>query len=402
MQRWRLLRVGVLFAVLPWLAISCGKTKPTEPDLGFEVVSYPGPERFETSPQRETRELLVDGRPTAIEWNMAGNPTYFLASGRGGGGGGDYYVAVRSVWTADRFGNQKAFYLLLQWPDLTASLLDHPIVNDSLDIFDDSGNRLVDCTVNDIAVRPTTWHRANNLEDEVTIQIYSDSLASYPADHWRWGANTTNVVTPSSSFDFEGSARDGDSLGQTTHASAAFAEDYWETGPGSVVDDLGRLCYFGNYTQYPNGVVPVAIASKGSRDTRLNRGKQVAYSVWSYVATPFTACSEFNPIRLDDGSIPDKTWNPGDYVPGYQHIFPTQSQLDVLARGVWEGGKWVLELRRNLISGAEDASGTTVFPWPDDLQFVPGRHYRMRITIRDGQTGLSSSTPLASLYLKPR
>src|SRR5262245_49055693 len=112
MHRWRLLRVGALFVVLPWLTTSCGDTKPTEPDLASEVTAYAAPERFETSPTKETRELLVDGRPTPIEWNISGNPSYFLASGIGGGGGGQFYVSVRSVWTADRFGNQRAFYLL--------------------------------------------------------------------------------------------------------------------------------------------------------------------------------------------------------------------------------------------------------------------------------------------------
>src|SRR6266850_8546649 len=149
MHRGKLFRVGILFAVLPWLAISCGETKPTQPDLASFVVAPAAPERFETSSQREARELLVDARPTPIEWNVAGNPNYFLASGRGGGGG-DFYVSVRSLWSHDRFGNEKAFYLLIQWPDLTRNLLERPIVNDSIDIFDDQGHRLVDCTTNDI------------------------------------------------------------------------------------------------------------------------------------------------------------------------------------------------------------------------------------------------------------
>ncbi len=120
----------------------------------------------------------------------------------------------------------------------------------------------------------------------------------------------------------------------------------------------------------------------------------------------FQDCSDsLNPIRVDDSSVRDKTWNPGDYVPGYYLIFPTESQFDVLARGSWNSGKWNLEIRRNLATYIAPAD--TLFPsrwtvWPDDILFVPGRHYMMRVTVYDASKTRASQSAMLPLYLKPR
>lgn len=401
MPRRITIRAGILFAILPWFAISCGTKTATQPGLSESITAMPGGEQFLNSAQQESRELLIDGRPTPIEWNIAGSPTFVLM--RGEGGGGDFYASVRSIWTRDRFGAPQAFYLLLQWPDRSASFLERPVVNDSVDILDDQGHLLVDCRAgNDALVRPTSWHRSSIEEDQVVVEIFSDSLGSYPADNWRWGAGTTDPVFPSSTVEFQGAVEDAN--GQFTHPAAGFMEDRYDVG-GGPVDDVGRKTYLENFTLYPNGIVPNFIASKGSRDTRLNRGHPVAYTVWRYVHAPLTACDSLNPIRVDDSGVRDKTWNPGDYVPSYELIFPNLSQFDVLARGGWASGKWNLEIRRPLTTyykaPADSLNPERWTPWPDDVQLVPGRRYMMRITVYDASSTRGSRSVLLPLYLKP-
>src|SRR5712664_1458082 len=138
MPRRSKIRAGILFAVLPCFAISCGTKTATQPGLDEAVRSVPAPEEFLTSTQQERREILVDGRATPIEWNVTGAPNFVLMHGFGGGG--DFILGVRSLWSYDRFGASKAIYFLLQWPDPTQSVLDRPIINDSIDVFDDNGN----------------------------------------------------------------------------------------------------------------------------------------------------------------------------------------------------------------------------------------------------------------------
>jgi hypothetical protein len=404
MPRRSKIRAGILIAIFPWFATSCGTKIATQPGLPDSLTAVPAPEEYLTSAQQERRELLVDGRPTPIEWNVCGEPIFVLT--RGVGGGGDFLLAMRSLWTYDRFGSPQGIYFLLQWPDPTPSYLDRPIVNDSIDVFDDHGNPTFDCATNDIIRRPTSWHRSPIEEDQVVVEIFSDSLGSYPADNWRWGAGTTDPVFPTSVVEFVGASED--TVGATQHPAAGFMEDRWDMGSGPV-DDLGRVTFHDNFTLYPNGIVPDSIVDKGTRDTRLNRGKPVSYTIWGYVAKPLGTCDLNNPVRVDDTSQHDKTWNPGDYVPSHIVRFPTLSQVDVLARGTWASGKWNLEIRRNLttydkrLDPSIDKSHPELWvPWFDDLQLVPGRRYMMRVTLYDASSTRGSRSALIPLYLKPR
>ena len=404
MPRRSKIGAGILFAIFPWFAISCGTKIATEPGLRESVTSVPAPEEFLTSPQQERRELLVDGRATPIEWNATGEPNYVLLHGFGGGG--DFILGIRSLWTYDRFGTQQGIYFLLQWPDPSANYLDRPIINDKVDVFDDQGNPTFDCNTSDPLHDPTAWHRSSIREDQVVVEIFSDSLGSFPADNWRWGAGTTDPVFPTSAVEFVGATED--TIGATSHPAAGFMEDRFDLG-GGPVDDVGRVTYHDNFTLYPNGIVPDSIASKGTRDSRLNRGKPTAYTVWGYVAKPLEPCDLQNPIRVDDTSARDRSWNPGDYVPGVIARFPTLSQFDVLARGTWASGKWNLEIRRDLTT--YDKRGDPHVPpdqpqfwvpWPDDLPLVPGRHYIMRVTVYDASVTKGSRTTMLPLYLRPR
>jgi hypothetical protein len=402
MPRSAKIRTGILCAVLPWFVISCGTKTATQPGLSQSVTAVASTEQFLDSPQQEHRELLIDGRPTPIEWNVAGSPDFILMKGQNGGG--DFLLSLRSLWTYDKFGAPAGIYFLLQWPDPTQSVLQRPIVNDSVDVFDDQGNATFDCATDDRLVRPTSWHRSDLEEDQVVIEIYSDSLGDYPADNWRWGAATTDPVFPTSNVEFVGATED--TLGQTTHPSAGFMEDRYDVG-GGPVDDEGRVTYHDNFHVYANGIVPDSIVSKGTRDTRLNRGKPTAYTIWGYVAKPLSACELQNPVRVDDSSVRDKSWNPGDYVPSQILRFPSLSQLSVLARATWSSGKWNLEVRRDLISYDKraDLVGNRPdlwVPWADDVPLTPGRQYAMRVTIYNASSSRSSRSPLIPLYLRPR
>ncbi|HZI88832.1 MAG TPA: hypothetical protein VFD83_00100 [Candidatus Polarisedimenticolia bacterium] len=403
MPRRSTIRAGILFAVLPWFVISCGTKTATQPSPDATVVSVPATEEFLTSAQQEHRELLVDGRATPIEWNAAGDPDFVLMQGINGGG--DFLLSLRSVWSYDRFGATKGIYFLLQWPDPTFSVLEQPIVNDSIDVFDDAGNQLFDCATDDRVIRPTSWHRATDVhEDQVEIEIFSDAAGSYPADNWRWGAGTTDPVFPTSNVEFVGAVED--TLGSTSHPVAGFLEDRYDVG-GGPVDDQGRVTYHDNFHLYSNGIVPDSIVSKGQRDTRLNRGKPAGYTIWGYVAKPLDQCDLNNPIRVDDSSERDKSWNPGDYVPSLIVRFPTLSQLSVIGRATWNSGKWNLEVRRDLVTYDKrlDVNGNNPslwIPWNDDLPLVPGQKYSMRITIYDASKTRASRSPLLPLTLRSR
>src|SRR5262245_51965547 len=157
MPRSSKIRAGILFAVLPWFTISCGTKTATQPGLDTSVTAVPTTEEFLTSAQGEHRELLVDGRATPIEWNVAGSPAFVLMTGVNGGG--DYLLSLRSLWSYDHFGQNSGIYFLLQWPDPTQSVQEQPIVNDSIDIFDDQGNQIYNCPGDDRLIRPTSWHR---------------------------------------------------------------------------------------------------------------------------------------------------------------------------------------------------------------------------------------------------
>jgi hypothetical protein len=150
----------------------------------------------------------------------------------------------------------------------------------------------------------------------------------------------------------------------------------------------------------PGSNVPLFIAGKGTRDTRLNRAKPVTFVLWQTVDKPFGPCEIDNPIRIDDASFPDKTWNPGDYVPSFRLRAPSESQRDVIGKGAWAAGKWALEVRRNLTSSPPDSAGLSQPPWPDDIRLIPGRRYLMRFTIYDGQSKLSSQSGFVPLTLR--
>jgi hypothetical protein len=411
------LRAGILFAIAAAGSISCGETSPTVPNPKTGVIAVPASEQFLNSAQQESRELLIDGRVTNIEWDIAGNPSIILV--QGDNPGSNYYVSVRSVWTKDRFGAYDGFLLLLQWADRTENRLEHPLICHANALADAPdtvinapgdttfiaiGDTLTDCHTGDnTLVRESSWSRSPAKEDQVTIDFYSDSLGSYPADVWRWGAETTDPATPVNETEFTNAGVDGDNYGSTYHPGAGWLEDSYDTGSGPI-RDAGHYTYEDSNT-LPGSNVPRFIASKGTRDTRLNRAKPVEFVLWKSVAKPMGPCEVDNPIRLDNAGERDKTWNPEDYVPSFLLSLPdsTTSQADVIGKGAWTDGKWALEIRRDLVTRSivKLPGGILLPPWTDDVQMTPGRTYSMRISIFDGTTGATSRSGLIPVYLRP-
>jgi hypothetical protein len=416
------IRAGILVAIATAGSLSCGETEFTQPNPTGGVVAVRTFERFLNSPQQESRELLIDGRVTDIEWNVTGDPSIVLMEGVSGNGG-SYYVSVRSLWTVGALGPDGILFLL-QWPDLSENRFEEPLFT-SADIITEQGDTL-QCGTDDTLVREESWTRSDDQEDEVTIEFYSDSLGSYPSDVWRWGASTTDFASPVALTEFQGAGTENDTLGVLLHPLAATMEDFFDTGGGPIRDSFRypgenapRVTFIPNHVEGSN--VPRRIADKGTRDSRFNRGKPLRFVVWETVSKPLADCDvgtvppppgrfPLNPIRNDDAAQRDKTWNPGDYVPSYRLQLAHGSQADVLAKAGWNAGKWALEVRRDLIprppDGAESAppipNGVPdEQPRPDDLQLEPGRRYVMRITITDGQTNSVSRSGLIPIYLKP-
>jgi hypothetical protein len=397
MLRGNFVGSGILCVLLSAAALSCGTRTPTEPDLPARIVAAPVSDVFTSSPQLEPRELLIDGRPTDIEWNVAGDPVLVLLHGSAGRGG-DYYASIRALWSYNPFGGDSvAFYALIQWADPHVDFQEQPLIT-SVDWHDPDGND-VNCNATDPLHDEANWRRATDVhEDQVEIELYSDPQGGFPADRWRWGAGTTDPATPVPPTEFP--AADPEELvGSNLHPTGGWSEDQFNTGSGWV-RDAGRLTYEDNFL--PGSDVPVRIASKGSRDTRLNRGKPTAVLIWRYVSKPLEPCDSLNPIRVDDASQRDKSWNPGDYVPSHLLGLPEGSQADVVSRGGWEGGKWALEVRRLLQPRDPDVGTTRGTPHNDDVVLTSGHTYGFRIKIYNASKTSFSQSPILPLYIKPR
>jgi hypothetical protein len=394
MPRRKTIRAGLLLLLIVTGSLSCGTKEPTEPGLPAALIAPALPENFENSPQRESRELLIDGRATDIEWNGTGDPAFVIARGDGG----NFFVLVRSLWTYDaRFNAPRGIYFLLQWPDRQESRLEEPLETD-LDTGDADGHTTIDCDTDDRIVSPALWHRGTRHEDQVVVEIYSDSLGDYPADQWRWGAGTTDPAVPVNPTEYNG-ADSSETLGSADHPLGGSVEDYYSTG-GGWTPDAGLLADTPNVV--PGSNVPVFVPGKGSRDVRLNRGKPTAYVLWGGVAKRLAVCDTLNPLRVDDASVRDKTWNPGDYVPSVVVQLPKDSQADVVARGGWLDGKWTLEMRRELVTRASYNPDDNAPPRADDVQLVEGRHYLVRFTFYNATKTQWSQTEFLPLYLRPR
>lgn len=388
-------RAGLLFVLVLAGSLSCGKKTPTEPALPSQIIAPGFSENFETSPLRESRELLIDGRATDIEWNGTGDPAFVIARGDGG----NFFVMVRSLWTFDaRTNAPRGLYFQLQWPDREENRLEEPLTT-TLDTGDSLGNNFVDCTTDFRVIAAANWRRADEHEDQVFVEIYSDSIGNFPADAWRWGAGTTDPAVPVNPAEYTLAGAD-ETEGASEHPLGGAVEDFYSSG-GAWVLDTGLISSIPNVL--PGSDVPHFRPDKATRDVRYNRGKPTAYVLWRPVASILTECDTLNPLRVDDSSVRDKTWNPGDYIPSVAIRLPTESQSDVVARGTWLEGKWSLELRRELTTVPPyDPQDPPPPPRPDDIHFQEGRRYMVRFTIYNATKARASQTELLPLYLRPR
>jgi hypothetical protein len=404
MFRSKFVSGGILCVLLAALTLSCGETSPTQPNLPNRIVAVPASEVFANSPQQEPRELLIDGRPTDIEWNLTGTPVLVLLKGNTGTGG-EYYASVRAYWSYNPFnGDSIALYLLLQWADRGPDRLEQPLVT-SVDWQDNDNHSLVDCDSSDPLHDEANWHQELDLhEDQIEVEIYSDPNGALPADKWRWGPATTDPVTPTSSAEFSSVPPGSPELfGQNAHPSGGWSDDFYNSGAGWVPDG-------GRRTQEPNTLpgsnVPLFITGKGGRDVRMNRGKPANLMIWKYVAKRFSdPCDSLNPIRLEDASARQKTWNRDDYVQSYLSQMPSSSQADVVTRGGWEMGKWAVEMRRRMETREPDSTGAVSSQSPphlDDVWLHTGHTYGFRLRIYNHSKAEYSESPMIPLYIKPR
>src|SRR6267142_1632979 len=259
MPRGNVVRGGILCVLLSSAVLSCGQRTPTEPDLPVRIVAAPTSDVFTRSPQLEPRELLVDGRPTDIEWNVAGTPIVVLLHGSGGKGG-DYSASIRALWTYNPFsGDSVALYLLVQWADPHVDFQEEPLIT-SVNWHDPDGKPVFDCDTSDPLHDEANGRRATDVhEDKVEIEIYSDSQGAYPADRWRWGASTTDPATPVPPTEFPAAGAD-EFYGATRHPTGGWSEDFFNSGAGWV-RDAGSGTFTENFL--PGSNVPRQIASKG-------------------------------------------------------------------------------------------------------------------------------------------
>lgn len=394
MPRRKTVCAGLLFVLVLAGSLSCGENTPTEPGLPSNIVAPGFSENFETSPLRESRELLIDGRATDIEWNGTGDPSFVIARGDGG----NYFVLVRSLWTFDaRTGAPRGIYFMLQWPDREENRLEEPLTT-TLDTGDSLGHNTLDCDSDTLIIQHSNWRRADLHEDQVFVELYSDSVGNYPADAWRWGAGTTDPSVPVNPTEFLGADLD-ETRGAAEHPLGGAAEEFYSTG-GPWVFDTGLLPSVSNIVAGTEA--PRIKPDKATRDVRMNRGKPTAYVLWRPVSSLLSPCDTLNPLRVDDASVRDKTWNPGDYLPSVAIQLTDNSQSDVVARGAWLEGKWSLELRRELTTRPPDVQGIPQPPRPDDIVLQEGRRYLVRFTFYNATKARYSQTELLPLYLKPR
>jgi hypothetical protein len=315
------------------------------------------------------------------------------------GDGGTYFVLVRTLWTFDaRTNDPRGIYFLLQWPDREENRLEAPLVT-SLDTGDADGITTIDCDTDDRIVQSAYWRQDNTIhEDQVFIELYSDSVGGYPADAFRWGAGTTDPSVPVNPTEYLG-AGIAETRGAAEHPLGGAMEEFYNTGSGWALD-VGRPASLSNLRTGTE--VPSFKPDKATRDVRLNRGKPTSYVIWRPVAQQLAPCDTLNPIRVDDASRRDKTWNPGDYLPSVTIQLADSSQSDVVARGGWLDGKWSLEFRRELVTRPPEILGQPQPPRPDDVQLQEGRRYLVRFTIFNASKDLYSQTEFLPLYLQPR
>jgi PAS domain S-box-containing protein len=87
-----------------------------------------------------------------------------------------------------------------------------------------------------------------------------------------------------------------------------------------------------------------------------------------------TESIEFNSTYRDP--IKKIEWSDGDKIPGFVLGKPEGSRGDIEAKGVWEDGKWQIELKRKLVTGNDD-----------DVAFDITKIYRFGIAVMDDTGG---------------
>ncbi|MHC4932998.1 MAG: ethylbenzene dehydrogenase-related protein, partial [Planctomycetota bacterium] len=89
-----------------------------------------------------------------------------------------------------------------------------------------------------------------------------------------------------------------------------------------------------------------------------------------------------SPVRFRGGG----PWQDGDTIPGYVTHPPEGSSADVQAEGAWAAAIWTVEIGRDLDTGR-----------PDDVLFTPGTNLWMSLAVTDNSGGVHNGVPSVSL-----
>ena len=138
-----------------------------------------------------------------------------------------------------------------------------------------------------------------------------------------------------------------DTLDLTLKAEHPYEADVWywkadRTDPVGYADDK-----YQRYTRQPLDRSGELLSASGRRFYLLRRGD--------------TGRSSYEPrLPLD---------YEGDELARYEHRVPRGSRADIIARGRWGDGRWVIEFSRRLVTGHDD-----------DVQFDVSRRYRFGVS----------------------
>lgn len=284
-----------------------------------------GAEEVEVIAKKVTQAPTVDGKPDKL-WDSVKAIKVTASDGPQG----DVEISIKTVYT------DKDLYMLLQWPDKTMSLnrmyelsgTEWKKVKGNEDRFSlmwDIGN-----TMKDFAAKGCTaaCHKEGK---EVSLRT---NAPGERLDVWHWKAHRTNP--------------------------AGYVDDQWL---GNEVKKNGDTTARGNDAKTAGGYVD-------------NWDKEVKRPKFTFKdgVTP-------GPVLLKKDAAEIKDYGklkPGSLLPREVLEKPAGSRGDVQATGVWDRGRWTLEIRRTRDTGDKD----------HDVQFTDAsRPYLFGIAVHDNADG---------------
>jgi hypothetical protein len=424
---WGLLLLGVGFS-------GCSEELPPAPEeksTNSMVAVYQSPEEFEDN------KIEINGERLDREWGSEFTPdrpyTHVRVSREHGAGdaGPPRYVSMKALYTDEHL------YLLVQWPDDSADLLDDVFVFTGPSL----GAPIVTCsqvggqTVCDSTYRSgpqdslmtRNWWRQVGDDDKFAIAFEMtpasgalgafadvgclaachtagrsfDNLERGRLDVWQWYAGRTNPL--------RNLFNPYDDPDDPEQGIPGYLDDqYMDPGAGLIPDE-GVPGFQPNFL--PGEGIPLYVYRRDDdpfhdspnenctnyfgEPCRTNNGVSTAF-IWrnnlNARVTLFNRADIFNESVMPDARM----WAPGDVVAGYLLTLPRDSRADVRGKAIFDDdvGVWTLEIARRLSTG---------YPL-QDVSFDPdaGLEYRFTISIFDGATADHLGSEPVVLVFEPR